>query len=242
LFLRDPVASASHLFSAACAIYVTLLLWQLTRSRRERRFSVMLFGVWMVILYSASGIYHALKIPEESLQWFRHLDRSAIYGLIAGTYTPIISILLTGRFRLFLLTLMWMLAFAGMICEWFVEKPPYTVVVAIYLGVGSLGLLGVPGYYRALGWSRLKWGLLGGLFYAIGGVSDMLRWPILWPGVFQSHEMLHFCDMAGTCCHIYFITRFVIPYQHSEERRLSSQKSDVGNGTGANREIFMKIL
>jgi hemolysin III len=213
LVLRDPVSSGSHFLAAVCAVFVSLLFWRLTNHRRDRRPWVMVFGVTMVVLYAASATYHALRLPEEELRFFQKLDQSAIYCLIAGTYTPIMAILLTGPLRRNLLLMMWGLALAGVVSQWVFPKPPYETTVAVYLGMGWIGFLGVRGYYRAVGWGGLKWGILGGICYTAGAIFDMLSWPVLWPGVIRSHEFLHLWDMLGTWCHVLFMVRYVIPYR-----------------------------
>src|SRR5258708_1272171 len=110
LDLRDPVSSSTHLFTCLCAIFATLLLWRLTRGDRWRRLSVTVYGLSMVVLYAASGLFHGLQLPREELRFYQKLDQSAIYGLIAGTCTPVMAMLLTGKLRISLLTGIWMMA------------------------------------------------------------------------------------------------------------------------------------
>ena len=71
LDLRDPVSSSTHLFTSFWAIFATLLLWQLTRSDDSPQFSVTIFGVSMVVLYAASGLFHALQLPPLELRPFQ---------------------------------------------------------------------------------------------------------------------------------------------------------------------------
>src|SRR5947199_789715 len=98
MVLRDPVSSASHLLTAAWAVYATLLLVRLTRPGDGRRLAVAVYGLSMVLLYLASGTFHGLfyDSPEER-RFFQKLDQSAIFLLIAGTTTPVLVTLLDGR-------------------------------------------------------------------------------------------------------------------------------------------------
>src|SRR5262249_27093738 len=75
--------------------------------------------------------------PADSplLDTFRRLDHSAIYLLIAGTYTPIFAVLLHGRLRLVLLSVLWSLAAVGIACKWLVPWPPHTLTVGLYVAV-----------------------------------------------------------------------------------------------------------
>jgi len=110
--LRDPVASASHFLMAGLAVVATLFLVRLAGDR-PRRLSVLVFGLCMIAVYSASGLYHALRLPPAELRVYQRIDMSAIYLMIAGTCTPVACIMLRGRFRMSLLTGVWLLALVG---------------------------------------------------------------------------------------------------------------------------------
>jgi hemolysin III len=211
--LRDPVSSLSHFLMAGVAVLMTLFLVRLTTGDRARRLSVLVFGLCMIALYAASGLYHALRVPPEQLRIFQKMDMSAIYLMIAGSCTPIAGVLLEGRFRVFLLTGVWSLAVIGIASLWLLPKPPYAVLVGTYLGMGWLGMAGLGHYRRATGWVGIRWLIGGGVLYTLGAAVELANWPVLVPGVVRSHEILHFCDMAGTACHLVFIVGYVLPYQ-----------------------------
>jgi hemolysin III len=211
-FLRDPVSSASHFLAAALALVATLFLVRFAGRDRTRRASVLVFGTCMTFLYSASGLYHALRLPPEELRVYQRLDMSAIYLMIAGSCTPMMAVLLRGRFRTVLLTGQWTLATFGILALWLLPKPDHAVLVATYLGLGWLGTVGILHYWRATGWRGVSWAMAGAAFYSVGAAIELARWPILIPGVVQSHELLHFCDIGGTVCHLVFIARYVLPY------------------------------
>jgi hemolysin III len=211
--LRNPVSAGTHLLWCLWSCYAAALLWRLARGDLLRRCSVACFGLSMVLLYGASGIYHAVPAGHPSLETLRRLDHSAIYLLIAGTYTPIFAVLLRGRLRLALLSLLWALAAAGIACKWLLPWPPHGLTVALYLAVGWVGLLPVYQMTRAVGLRAMAWGLLGGLLYTLGAVCEATRWPVLIPGVLAGHEVLHLCDMGGTLTHVFFVIRYVLPFR-----------------------------
>ncbi len=206
---RNPVSASTHLLWCALGAYLTALFWRLSRGDRVRQLSVACFGVSMTLLYGASGLYHAA--PYEN--WLRLLDHSAIYVLIAGTYTPVCAVLLQGRLRTFLLAKIWALAAVGIACKWLLPAPPYPVTVGLYVAMGWIGMF--PAYYlvKAIGLRGLAWGLLGGIFYTAGGVCDAVRWPILWPHVIEHHEVVHLFDMGGTLFHVFFVVRYILPFE-----------------------------
>lgn len=214
--LRDPVSSASHFLMAGLAVAATLLMVRFAGRDRARRRSVLVFGLCMIALYAASGLYHALKLPPDELRVFQRIDMSAIYLMIAGTCTPVAGLLLRGRFRAVLLMGVWLFAGLGITSLWLLPKPDHAVLVGTYLGMGWLGMAGVWHYWRATGWGGLRWLAAGAVFYTGGAVIELANWPVLVPGVVRSHELLHLCDMLATACHIAFVLKYVLPYRHPE--------------------------
>ncbi len=215
--LRNPVSASTHLLWCALGVFLTALLWKLTGGCRLRRWSAVIFGVSMCLLYGASGLYHSLHVAPKTLNIFRLLDHSMIYVLIAGTYTPICALLLRGRLRVILLATVWGLALAGIACKWLLAAPPYPVTVGLYVALGWIALLPLRQLIAAIGLGPMAWALLGGVLYTVGGVCDAAKWPMPCPGVIGPHEVLHLCDMAATAIHVYFILRFVLPYRPAWE-------------------------
>lgn len=215
--LRDPIASISHLLTAAWAAYATLILLRLAPP--GRRLPVAIFGLSMVGLYLASGTFHGVPFtrtehPDE-FRFFQKIDQSAIFLFIAGTNTPCLAILLGGRRAKWFLGLMWTLAAAGVAFLWLLPKPPHALLVGLYLGMGWLGLVPIFHYYRKLGWRAINWMWLGAAFYTIGAICELAEWPMISSGAirFGYHEILHLCDTAGSMAFFLFISRCVLGYQ-----------------------------
>ena len=163
LGLRDPSAARRTFAACLFGIFATALLWRLGRSRgRRAQIALAAFGVSMILLYGASATYHALRLPPDRLRVFQLLDHSAIYLLIAGTYTPAFYFLLpdTPQRRLFLGGI-WLLAIAGIVCKWTIPDMPYWLTVGLYIGMGWVGVLTVAEMLRAVGPAGDGLGLLG---------------------------------------------------------------------------------
>jgi hemolysin III len=211
---RQPVSAGTHLLGCLWALLVVRVLWALARGDRLRQGSVGCFGLSMVLLYGASAAYHATPASAPRLiDYLRMLDQSAIYLLIAGTYTPIFAVLLRGRLRSVMLALVWGLAGTGIACRWLLPAPPNEVTVGLYLALGAVGLTPAPALARAIGLRGLAWGLLGALLYTLGGLCDAACWPILYPRVVGYHEVLHLLDLGGTFTHVFFIVHYVLPFR-----------------------------
>jgi hemolysin III len=213
--VRDPVSAATHLAACLFAAYAAPLLCRLAGSDRVKRLSLAVFGATAILLYAASGLYHAIPMPPDSatVDIFRRLDHSAIYLLIAGTYTPVFAVLLTGRPRTVLLTVVWLLAAAGVASKWLLAAPPEGLEVGLYLGLGWLAVIPAHALYRAVGWRGMSWAVGGGLCYTGGAMLELAKWPVLVSGLVGWHEVFHVCVMAGTVLHAIFMARYVVPFE-----------------------------
>jgi hemolysin III len=211
-YLRDPVSSASHFFTAFFAVGVSLFLVRMTRGDSTRRFYVMIFAGCMTALYLASGLYHALRLPTDELRFFQLIDMSAIYLMIAGSATPPVALVVRGRLRSILLVGEWSIATLGILALWLLPQQAHEVLIACYFCMGWLGCACLGQLWRANGWQGARWFIAATGSYMIGAVVELLNWPIPWPGVVGYHEILHFCDMAGTAFYLIYLVKYVIPY------------------------------
>jgi hemolysin III len=215
--LRDPVSAATHAAACVWCVYLTAILWRLTKGERVKQWSTAVFGVTSVILYAASALCHAVQVSDEQLRLYRLLDHSAIYLLIAGTYTPPVVVLLARPWRSVLLIGIWVLATVGIASKWLILDAPYWLTIGLYLSMGWLALVRLPEFWRAVGLRGAVWGIGGGLWYTIGALIDFVRWPDPIPGFFGHHEIFHICDIAGSFFYFMFMVQCVIPYSGPAE-------------------------
>ena len=228
--LRDPVSSASHLITAAWAVFATLLMLRLCP--RDRRVPVFIYGVTMIVLFLASGVFHGLHYAsDDEFRFFQKLDMSAVYLLIAGTNTPFLAILLRAPWRERFLGMVWLCAAAGVSSLWLAPRPPFTLVVGCYLVLGWLGIVPMYHYYRAVGGRAMRWVWFGAGLYTLGAVCELTRWPVIIPGWVQAHEVLHLCDSAASLAFFIFVFRYVITYNVPEPRYVDAVAKDDGVGT-----------
>jgi len=215
--LRDPVSSVSHLGTAIWAAFATLILLRITRGGLGRRLAVLVYGASMVLLYTASGVFHGLWYDDPAERRFYQLiDQTAIYLLIAGTATPPIVMLLTGKIRRGFLIIVWGLALLACACLWLLPKAPHEVIVGLCMALGWFTALPIASYYRALGWKPMNLVWLGTGLYSLGGLMELTEWPVVWPPWIGFHEMFHFCDSIASVVFFVFITKYVIPYRRKE--------------------------
>lgn len=131
----------------------------------------------------------------------RKLDHSAIYLLIAGTYTPICLTFFTGFWRGGMLAIIWSLALIGIVVKIFVIHAPRWLTAGIYLLMGWLSIAAIRQILAALPAGGLFWPVLGGLFFTVGALIYVLKKPDPWPGVFGFHEIWHIFVILGVLSH-----------------------------------------
>ena len=208
---NDLVSSTTHLFTAIWAAYATLILIRLTRGHGPGRWAVAFFGLSMVLLYLASGTFHGARhYTQETDRVFQRLDKSAIFLLIAGSYVPVFVYLLHGRWRRWALGAMLGIAAAGIATLWLLPDLPHPHLVGIYAGMGVVGFVTVPKIVASTGWSGIGWIVAVAATYLGGAIVEVVKWPVLVPGWFGPHEILHVADILGTVAMFVFVTRYVI--------------------------------
>lgn len=206
---RDPVSGLIHLVSAVLALGGTVLLLIAGGSNPIKFISLIVYGLSLVTLFTASTLYHLVRMPDADTSRLRKFDHAAIYLLIAGTYTPICLNLLTGSLRWGFFALVWGFALAGVVVKLFVIKAPRWVTAGIYLVMGWLAIFVIKPLAVAMPPEGLAWMLAGGLFYTVGAVIYITKKIDFIPGVFGFHEVWHVFVTLGAICHFIMIYRFV---------------------------------
>lgn len=172
----------------------------------------------MVLLYLASGLFHAAPACREAgpvaFATLQAADRPAIFLRIAGTNTPVIVALLLGRWRAVWLAGMWGLAAAGVAAQRALPRAPYGAAVSLYVGMGWLGGAPLVHYYRAVGWRAMNWAVAGGVLYTAGAACDLFRWPVLAEGPVRvgPHEVFHLAVVAAGVAFYGCVARHVLRY------------------------------
>jgi hemolysin III len=214
LGMRHPVSALTHLLWCVVSLFLAALLVRLCRGDRIKQAGVACFGASAVLLYAISGLFHVVPADRPDLvQTFRLIDLSAIYLLIAGSYTPVFAVLLSGRLRTVMLSLQWGLAAVGVASKWLLPLPPDALAVSLYLAMGLAGFLPTGVVLRKIGLRAVLLEFLVALIYTAGAIIDTIRWPVLISGWIGPHEVLHVLDILGTMTHIVFLTLYVVPFQ-----------------------------
>ncbi|WP_264983738.1 PAQR family membrane homeostasis protein TrhA [Pseudodesulfovibrio portus] len=211
LALRDPVSGLTHCIAAALAVLATVLLilrsvgpalpWHIVT------FSI--FGGGMILLYTASTLYHWLPVSEDRVRFLRRVDHSMIFFYIAATYTPICLIPLRGGWGWSLFGVVWGVALSGIVMKIFWITAPRRLSTAIYLGMGWLAIIGIYPIYLSMPGPAVAWLVGGGVIYSLGAVIYGLKWPDPVPDRFGFHEIFHLFVIGGSFCHFVLMYWYV---------------------------------
>jgi len=195
---------ASHLVGAglAAAGVVPLVVLAARGADPWRVAGVAVFGTTLVALYSISSAYHGLRGRLKDV--FRRLDHTAIYLLIAGTWTPFSLGPLRDPWGLGLLGLVWALAALGIALALLRSRPPRWLPAGLGLLMGWLGLLALPGLARALPGTALAGIVAGGLLYTGGVVFYALDRRLAF-----GHGVFHVLVMGGSVAHYCVVLLYV---------------------------------
>jgi hemolysin III len=208
--VREPFNGFSHLFGAVLSItgLIFLIKRALAHGTVSYLVSFIIFGVSLILLYTASALYHLLQISERVTKALRYVDHMMIYILIAGSYTPICLISLEGTLGTVLLTIIWTLTAFGIIVTGFFLNAPRWLSSLIYGVMGWIVVITLPNLIPSLTLPGFAWLLAGGIFYTIGAVIYGIKRPNL-PFKLGFHEIFHLFILAGSDCQYWAIFRFV---------------------------------
>jgi channel protein (hemolysin III family) len=203
----EPFSSLSHLVGAL--VFAWLAFFLIRRGRDPGSIvSLSIFAFSSVFLLTMSGVYHLLTPGGTARAVLMRLDHAAIFVLIAGTFTPIHVILFKGWQRWGMLGLIWVAAILALVLKTvFFSGFPDALGVALYLGLGWLGVLSGIALWRRFGFGFVSPLLWGALAYTIGPVIGSMSTPVLIPGVIAAHELFHVAVLLGLGFHWYFIYR-----------------------------------
>ncbi|HPX69817.1 MAG TPA: hemolysin III family protein [Bacillota bacterium] len=210
--VRDPFSGFSHLAGAILSVAGLCLLIRYASMNGTvwHIVSFSIFGASLILLYTASSIYHLLSVSEKSTRVLRKIDHMMIYILIAGTYTPVCLIPLRGGWGWSLLISIWGIAMAGIVLKvlWF--NAPRWLYTLFYLLMGWLIVIAFVPLVRTMPIAAMLWLIAGGLLYTVGAVIYGTKWPKLKSKVFGFHEMFHIFVLYGSFCHFWMMFRYIL--------------------------------
>lgn len=204
--LREEIANAiTHGIGAALSIaaLVLLLVFSIQYGDVWHIVSFTIYGTSLILLYTFSTLLHAIQnIRAKNI--FEILDHSAIYLLIAGTYTPFLLVTIRGPLGWTLFGIVWGMALIGIVLKIFWVKRFIILSTLFYIFMGWLILFAIKPLYQNMEFSGLVWLFIGGVFYTVGCVF------YVWRGFPFHHAVWHMFVLFGSIAH-FFAVLHVLP-------------------------------
>ena len=173
--------------------------------------SLGIFILSMILLYTASTVYHTFGKTNKTHNRLKKFDHMSIYVLIAGTYTPICLIVLGGKVGLALLLVVWGIAIIGIMVTLFWVHCPKWFSAVVYIAMGWTCVLAFTQIINSLPIAAFQWLLAGGIIYTIGGVIYALKLPLFNSRHknFGTHEIFHLFCIGGSFCHFMLMYLYI---------------------------------
>lgn len=156
--------------------------------------SFIIFGLSLILMYTSSTMYH-LAHSERNKKRLQKLDHSAIYLLIAGTYTPFLLTSLRGNIGWIMFGIVWMFALVGIVIKLVTQIKSKWISAVIYLVMGWLAVFIARSMINSLPTLSIVYLALGGLFYTLGVVF------YIWKNLSYHHAIWHIFVLGGSICH-----------------------------------------
>lgn len=194
----------SHAFGIFLSIIalVLLIIKAVQQDNIWMMISFPIFGVSLILLYLASTLYHASKEPQKRFK-LKVFDHAAIYVLIAGSYTPFTLVSLNGETGWLIFSMVWVMAFTGIILKLFFTGKFKIVSTAMYVLMGWLIVFYFQDLTASLHEKGVFYLILGGVLYTIGAILYSIK------KIKFNHAIFHFFVLAGSFCHFLSIYLYV---------------------------------
>lgn len=202
--LEEQLNAISHAIGALLGIAGLVLLIVLSTNKTEwSLFSIIVYGSSIIILFTASTLYHVTK-TERRKHYFRIVDHISIYLLIAGTYTPVLLITLENSLGWILFWVVWGIAAFGVILKLFFTGRFGVFSTLLYLFMGWLIVFDFSAFSNLVHPNAILLLMAGGLSYTVGIIFYVVeRIPF-------NHIIWHMFVLAGAICHFFMILFYVI--------------------------------
>lgn len=195
----------THGFGAIMAVFASIFL--IIKGYYLNSFmqwiSLWVYGLSLILLFSCSAIYHFSRNPQHR-DWYKKMDHTAIYYLIAGTYTPFLSIAIPTPKAHYLLIALWIIAFIGTLFKLVFIHRFQKISLVAYLIMGWLAILVKDDMQNYLSKETLQFLIAGGLAYTVGTLFYALK------KIKYTHTIWHLFVLLGAGLHFLAIYFYVI--------------------------------
>lgn len=212
-YAREPINGFTHLGGAILSFAGLLALvikTTLTSPTIVDITAVIIFGISLVLLYSASATYHLVVASDKVISFLRKIDHSMIFILIAGSYTPFCLIALKGIEGWVTFGIVSGIAICGVVFKMIWFNCPRWLSTSVYIGMGWISVFIIIPLYKSIALGGILLLLAGGISYTIGAIIYGLKPKALKFKNLGFHEIFHIFILIGSLCHYIAVFKYVI--------------------------------
>lgn len=210
--MKEPVNAMTHMFGVILSAFglAFLIYYSAVQATPWHIVSFSIYGASMILLYTASTLYHSLNVSEKATELLHKIDHMMIYVLIAGSYTPICLIPLRGGWGWSLFGVAWFLAITGILLKIFWFNAPRWISTIFYIGMGWVVVIAFVPLIKNIPTAGVIWLVAGGISYTIGAVIYGLKKPNIFKKYLGFHEIFHVFVLGGSFCHFVLMFKYIL--------------------------------
>nr|WP_241244190.1 hemolysin III family protein [Marinitoga sp. 38H-ov] len=182
---------------------IILIIFSVLKGNSLQTFSVTIYGISLFLLYLASTLYHSIQ-NKKIKHILEIIDHSAIYLLIAGTYTPFTLVTLNGKIGWTIFITVWVLAIIGISLKPFFVKRFRILSTLLYIAMGWIIIFAIKPLVSLLPFGGILWLIIGGLLYTIGAIF------YVWRKLPYGHMIWHLFVLGGSISHFIAVFFYVL--------------------------------
>lgn len=212
-YIREPINGFTHLFGAILSFAGLLILVIKTTLQNPSPIAltaVIIFGISLILLYSASATYHLVIAKENTIKFLRRIDHSMIFILIAGSYAPFCLISLNGVKGWVLFAVEVLIAILGVSFKLIWFNSPRWISTMIYVIMGWCAIFLIVPLSKSLSTTGTMLLVGGGILYTIGAVIYGAKPKFLKLKKLEFHEIFHIFILLGSICQYLCVLLYVI--------------------------------
>ncbi|WP_407272424.1 hemolysin III family protein [Radiobacillus sp. PE A8.2] len=212
-YIREPINGFTHLAGAILSFIGLLAMTIKATATADNALAiaaVIIFGISMIMLYSASATYHMVIAKNNVISFLRKIDHSMIFILIAGTYAPFCLIGLNGMIGWLLISVIFVFAVSGVVFKMVWFNCPRWLSTSLYIIMGWIAIFAFSPLSKSIPTMGLTLLIIGGIIYTIGGVIYATKPKILETKYMGFHEIFHIFILLGSLAHFLSVYMYIL--------------------------------
>ncbi|MEM9955151.1 MAG: hemolysin III family protein [Chloroflexota bacterium] len=210
-YFREPINGITHLLGAILGLLGLIWLVVITYPDIDRVIISLVYGVSVILTFTASFVMHSYKGSNEMIERLVRLDHAAIYLMIAGSYTAISYAYLTPFWFTWMMIAIWGMALGGVIWKIFFFRDNSVISLLYYLAMGWFSLALIPQVMSIIDPIAFTLIVSGGICYTVGAVIFGLKRPNF-SDLWGHHEIWHLFVLGGFACHFFAVVHHMVIY------------------------------